>query len=91
MSRCFIKFPIRGFRRTQCVTSIGLFYKNRGVLWRVSDCEELVRSIKIELHSTKLTQKFFLVRACSGFFLLSIPLFIMIKYIYNQINWNMLT
>jgi len=39
----------------------------------VSDCEELVGSIKIELHSTKLAQKFFLVRACSGFFLRSIP------------------
>jgi len=29
-------------RRTQNITSIGLFYKNRGGLWRVSDCEELV-------------------------------------------------
>ena len=42
MSRCFIKFPIRGFRRTQCITSIGLFYKNVGRFRRVSDCEELV-------------------------------------------------
>jgi len=26
----FHRFPIRWFRRTQYVTSIGLFYKNRG-------------------------------------------------------------
>ncbi len=32
MSRCFIKFPIRGFRRTQHITSIGLFYKNVVIL-----------------------------------------------------------
>jgi len=31
------------FRRTQNITSIGLFYKNMGILtWRLSDCEELV-------------------------------------------------
>ena len=30
------------FRRTQCITSIGLIYKEVGVTWRVSDCEELV-------------------------------------------------
>ena len=30
------------FRRTQYITSFGLFYKNRGRLWRESDCEELV-------------------------------------------------
>ena len=30
------------FMRTQYITSIGLFYKNWGRLWRVSDCEELV-------------------------------------------------
>jgi len=30
------------FRRTQYITSIGLFYKEVGRLWRVSDCEELV-------------------------------------------------
>ena len=29
-------------RRTQYITSIGLFYKEVGRLWRVSDCEELV-------------------------------------------------
>ena len=28
--------------RTQYITSIGLFYKNRGFYWRVSDCEEFV-------------------------------------------------
>ena len=27
---------------TQYITSIGLFYKNVGRFWRVSDCEELV-------------------------------------------------
>jgi hypothetical protein len=37
MNRCFIKFPIGWFRRTQYITSIGVFYKDR-----VSDCEELV-------------------------------------------------
>jgi len=30
------------FRRTPYITSIGLFYKELGRLWRVSDCEELV-------------------------------------------------
>ena len=30
------------FRRTQFITSIGLFYKNGDFTWRVSDCEELV-------------------------------------------------
>ena len=45
----------------------------------MSDCEELVRSIKIELHSTKLAQKFSLVRACSGFFLRS-PIALMNEY-----------
>jgi len=30
------------FRRTPYLTSIGLFYKELGRLWRVSDCEELV-------------------------------------------------
>ena len=30
-------------RRTQYITSIGLFYKYVGIFtWRVSDCEELV-------------------------------------------------
>jgi hypothetical protein len=28
MSRCFTWFPIGWFRRTQYITSIGLFYKN---------------------------------------------------------------
>jgi len=28
MSRYFTWFPIGGFRRTQYITSIGLFYKN---------------------------------------------------------------
>jgi len=27
---------------TQYITSIGMFYKNVGILRRVSDCEELV-------------------------------------------------
>ena len=30
------------FRRTLYITSIGLFYRKWGVLWRVSDFEELV-------------------------------------------------
>ena len=35
-------FLIGWFRRTQYITSIGLFYKNVGIYtWRVSDCEEL--------------------------------------------------
>ena len=38
----FDKVSYYWFRKTQFVTSIGLFYKNRGRLWRVSDCEELV-------------------------------------------------
>jgi len=29
------------FRRTQYITSIGLFYKIGDFTWRVSDCEEL--------------------------------------------------
>jgi len=28
--------------RAQNTSSIGLFYKSVGMLWRVSDCEELV-------------------------------------------------
>jgi hypothetical protein len=32
MSKCFIKFPIGYFRKTLHITSIGLFYKNVGVL-----------------------------------------------------------
>jgi len=43
MSRCFIKLPIGGLRRTQYITSIGLFYKKVGILLGVlPDCEELV-------------------------------------------------
>jgi len=30
------------FRLNQYIPSIGLFYKEVGVTWRVSDCEELV-------------------------------------------------
>ena len=41
MSRCFTWVSI-WFRRTQYITSIGLFYKKCGEFtWRVSDCEEL--------------------------------------------------
>ena len=32
MSRCFTWFPIGGYRRTQYITSIGLFYKEVGIL-----------------------------------------------------------
>ena len=32
MSKCFIKFPIGYFRKTQYITSIGLFHKSVGVL-----------------------------------------------------------
>jgi hypothetical protein len=46
---CFIFFPISKvkyyclcIRRSQYIPELGLFYKNRGRLWRVSDCEELV-------------------------------------------------
>ena len=42
MSRCFTWFTIGVYRRTQYITSIGLFYKKVGRLWRVYDCEELV-------------------------------------------------
>jgi len=34
--------PYWWISRTQYITSIGLFYKEVGRLWRVSDCEELV-------------------------------------------------
>ena len=37
-------------RRAQYIPSIGLFYKNRGRLWRVSDCEELVGEVN---HTTE--------------------------------------
>ena len=46
MSRCFIKFPIRGFRRTQYITSIGLIYKNVGKLGR-----GILRGITLEIFS----------------------------------------
>ena len=43
MSRCFTWVPIGWFRRTQYITSIGLFYKNRGFyLEGCLTCEELV-------------------------------------------------
>ena len=41
MSRCFTWFPIVGYRRTQYIPELGLFYKNVGSLWKVSDCEEI--------------------------------------------------
>ena len=56
MSRCFIKFPIRGFRRTQFITSISLIYKNVGRLWRLSDCEELVGEVN---HTTECVTDLF--------------------------------
>ena len=43
IGRCLILFPIGGYRRNQYITSIGLFYKNMGILLGgLSDCEELV-------------------------------------------------
>ena len=39
MSKCFIKFPIGYFRKTQYITSIGLFYKKMGRLWMKSTSE----------------------------------------------------
>jgi len=42
MSRCFTWFPIGGYRRTRNIPELGLFYKEVGRLWRLSDCEELV-------------------------------------------------
>jgi len=36
MTICLTRFPISGFRRTQYITSIGLFYKNMGIL--LGDC-----------------------------------------------------
>jgi len=32
MSRCFIKFPIRGFRRPQYIPELGLNYNVQGIL-----------------------------------------------------------
>ena len=49
ISICLIGYLIGWFRRTQYITSIGLFYKNVGILqeckdfnWRMFYCEELV-------------------------------------------------
>jgi len=42
MSICLTWFPIIWFRRTQYITSIGLFYKKWEDCGGVSDCEELV-------------------------------------------------
>ena len=41
------KVSNKWFRRTQNITSIGLFYKNVGGLWRMSDCEEIVGSYSL--------------------------------------------
>jgi len=41
MSICLTWFPIGRFRRNQYITSIGLFYKNMGRLWR---CVWLVKN-----------------------------------------------
>ena len=32
MSRCFTRFPIGGYRRTQYIPELGGFYKNVGIL-----------------------------------------------------------
>jgi hypothetical protein len=37
MSRCFTWFPIGGYRRTQYITSIGLFYKEVGFYFEGSE------------------------------------------------------
>ena len=42
MSICFIWIPFGGFRVTQYITSIGLFYNEWEFTCSVSDCEELV-------------------------------------------------
>ena len=34
--------PYWCIRRTQYIPELGLFYKDWGRLWRVSDCEEIV-------------------------------------------------
>jgi len=38
----FHKVSYKWVRRTQYITPFGLFYKEVGRLWRLSDCEELV-------------------------------------------------
>ena len=40
MSSCFIKFPISGLGEPNIYHDSGVFYKEVGRLWRVSDCEE---------------------------------------------------
>ena len=42
MSICFTWFPIGGLGEPKIYHDSGVFYKNWGSLWRVSDCEELV-------------------------------------------------
>ena len=37
------------FRRTQHIPELGLFYKEVGRLWRVSDCEEFSGSYSQEM------------------------------------------
>ena len=50
------KVSYKWFRRTQYITSIGLFYKNwEGKLWRVSDCEELVGGYSLEMMGLSFT------------------------------------
>ncbi|SVC51491.1 uncharacterized protein METZ01_LOCUS304345, partial [marine metagenome] len=44
MSRCLIEFPFGGFRITQNITSIGLFYKKRiKFTWMMSDWWRFLR------------------------------------------------
>ena len=45
MSICFTWVPIGGYRRTQYITSISLFYKNVGRLWNASNREDIFRNI----------------------------------------------
>jgi len=40
--------------RAQNTSSIGLFYKSVGMLWRVSDCEELVGVTQVAKYETLL-------------------------------------
>jgi len=37
------------FRRNTNISSIGLFYKNVGILWRVPDCEEISGGYSLEM------------------------------------------
>ena len=66
MSICFTWFPIGGYRRTPYITSIGLFYKNVGRLWRVSDCEELVGLLTGDDGAEMLISAFRSRRSISG-------------------------